>query len=82
MPSPAPIVKHVSDPYRDIKLSTQAAYDEIMKILAMLPDEEARETVLFALLGNRCRGCLNYLPSSLSRAGDPQGSCCHESRRG
>ena len=53
--------------------TNQAAHDEIQKILAMLPDEDARKLVLLALLTNRCRKCLDY---------DPQGSfwCCYDSR--
>jgi len=56
-----------------LKVTNQAAYDEIQKILATLPDEEARKTVLFALLINRCRKCLDY---------DSSGSfwCCYDSR--
>lgn len=65
----------MSDPLRDLKLTNQAAYDEIQKILAALPDEDARKNVLFALLVNRCKQCLDY---------DPQGSfwCCYDSRGG
>jgi len=65
----------VSDPYRGTQLTNQGAYDEIQKILASLPDEEGRKDVLFALLVNRCKKCLDY---------DPQGSfwCCYDSRGG
>lgn len=65
----------MSDPYRGMTLTNQTAYDEIQKILQALPDEEARTTVLFALLTNRCRKCLDY---------DPQGQfwCCYDSRGG
>ena len=65
----------MNDPYRGLKLTNQGAYDEIMKIMATLPDEAARTTVLLALLTNRCWKCLNY---------DPQGNfwCCYDSRPG
>jgi hypothetical protein len=55
--------------------TNQAAYDEIQKILAALPDEEARKGMLFLLLIDRCRKCLAY---------DPSGSfwCCDDSRGG
>lgn len=54
------------------ELTNQAAYDEIQRVLAKL-DEDAKTTVLFALLVNRCRKCLVY---------DPTGSfwCCYDSR--
>lgn len=58
-----------------VQLTNQAAYDEIQKILADLPDEEAKKTVLFALLTNRCRRCLDYNPSG-------QFWCCYESKGG
>jgi len=63
----------VSDPYRDTKLTNQAAYDEIQKIMAMLPDEEARKFILWVLLTNRCRKCLDY---------DSSGNfwCCYDLR--
>jgi hypothetical protein len=65
----------VSDPYRGTTLTNQAAYDEIQKILAMLPDEDGRKVVLFALLVKRCRKCFDY---------DPQENfwCCYGSRGG
>jgi len=61
------------DPYRGDKLTNQVAYDEMVKIMTALPDDEARITVLSALLANRCRKCLEY---------DPQGDfwCCYDSR--
>lgn len=51
----------------------QAAIDEIQKILAALPDDEACKIVLSALLTHRCRKCLDY---------DESGSfwCCYDSR--
>jgi hypothetical protein len=54
-------------------MTNQDAYDEIQKILAALPDEDARQLVLTAVLTNRCRKCLDY---------DPSGSfwCCYDSR--
>lgn len=63
------------DPYRGIALTNQSAFDEIQKILAALPDEDARKLVLIALLTNRCRKCLDY---------DESGSfwCCYDSRGG
>ena len=65
----------MSDPYRGTTLTNQGAHDEIQKILAMLPDEDARKTVLFAVLVNRCKKCLDY---------DPHGSfwCCYDTRGG
>lgn len=65
----------MSDPYRDLKLPNQAAHDEIQKILAALPNEDARKLVLSALLTKRCRRCLDY---------DESGSfwCCYDSRGG
>jgi hypothetical protein len=48
-----------------IQLTRQTAYDEIQKILAMLPDEAAKQLVLFALLVDRCRKCLAYDPTGL-----------------
>ena len=65
----------MNDPYRGVMLTNQAAYDEIMKILASLPDEEARTTVLFALLNKRCRKCFEYDPNE-------QFWCCYDSRGG
>ena len=62
----------MSNPYRVPKLTNQAAYDEIQKIMAMLPDEEAREFILFVLLTDRCRACLKYDPKGLFR-------CCYDS---
>lgn len=62
-----------------VQLTNQAAYDEIQKILALLPDEEATQTVLFALLTNRCRTCLVYDPRG---AQVPSGPCGHAPREG
>lgn len=58
---------------RLVQLTNQEAYDEIQNILAALPDEEAKKTVLFALLTNRCKKCLDYNPSG-------QFWCCYDSR--
>lgn len=52
----------MSDPYRATTLTNQAAYDEIQKILAMLPDEDARKFILCVLLTDRCRACLEHAP--------------------
>lgn len=52
----------MSDPYRATTLTNQDAYDEIQKILAMLPDEDARKFILFVLLTDRCRTCLERDP--------------------
>lgn len=61
------------DPYRGMKLTNQAAYDEIQKILATLTDEEDRKLVLMALLTKRCRKCLDYDESESFW-------CCYDSR--
>ena len=66
----------MADPYRGTRTTNQAAYDEIQRILASLPDEGARQVVLNALLVNRCRACLDYDPSC-----GPPGPC-HHARRG
>lgn len=44
-------------------LTNQAAYDEIQKIMALLPGEEARKFILFVLLTDRCRTCFKHDPS-------------------
>ena len=56
-----------------VKRPNQDAYDEIQKILVELPDENARQVVLFALLTKRCRKCFAYDPSE-------QFECCNNSR--
>ena len=56
----------MSGPFRGTALTNQAAYDEVQKILAMLPDEDARKVVLWALTLDRCKTCMTY---------DPSGSC-------
>jgi hypothetical protein len=45
-----------------VQLTNQAAYDEIQHVLAALPDEAAREMVLFALVVRRCRQCFRHDP--------------------
>lgn len=56
----------------------QAAFDEIQRVLAGLPDEAARKDVLEALLVDRCRQCLDYDPNA-TRTGR---WCCYDSRGG
>lgn len=50
----------MTGPFRGTLLTNQAAHDEIQKILAMLPNEGSRKFVLWALLVNRCKTCLDY----------------------
>ena len=57
------------------KRTNQDAYDEIQKIFASLPDEDARKVVLLALLTKRCRKCLAYDPNE-------QFWCCYNLRGG
>ncbi|HSX23361.1 MAG TPA: hypothetical protein VLE97_11360 [Gaiellaceae bacterium] len=58
-----------------VQLTNQAAYDEVCAILALLPDDGAREMVLFALMVKRCKKCFRY-------DAQEQFSCCRESRGG
>lgn len=58
-----------------VKLTNQATYVEMKRLLDALPDEDARGVVLMALLTNRCRKCLNYDPSE-------QFWCCYATRGG
>ena len=56
-------------------LNAEGVVTAIRVLLAALPDDAARVTVLGRVLENRCRKCLDYSPT---------GSfwCCHDSRPG